>query len=1142
MLTPPKQLAPKTLALLALAAAALLAIPTSPAVAAAPAAKLTIHSIAQPTYFQTYQAEEPNTHVDQYTLLVENLGSANSEEPVTVTDTLPAGVTTATAKAVARSPWNCAVVGVGASRVTCTGPALPSLSQHAESGEGGAIGIPVNVAPGFEGPLINTATVSAGGSSETTTEETPVGSPALVQALGFEPLDFSASAIDAAGALETQAAGHPAALTATFHFSSRNGDQATQYPGKVTPGAVEPVKQIVIDLPPGVVGNPQAAPKCSLTELQEASPAQPSLETVCPPDTRVGQLTIIKPPDEGVGAGAAAGLVLYNITPEKGYPAEFGVYEPSFEHAQLLYAHLVGTGANTHVQLISGPLTEFLEFTGISTIFDGNPGVKNHSGEAPRAFFTNPSDCSQPNFQTRIHIDTYEHPGTFNADGTPNFNDPNWKESVELGTNTPQPAISPAVTGCQRLQFNPSLSFAPEPEHGQADEPSGYETVLRVPQNEDPNDLAAPPLRRAVVTLPAGVAISPSAADGLLGCQATGGEGIELESDIAGHCPPKSTVGTAEVITPLLTEPLKGNVYVAEPACGGAGQPECSEAEAEKGELFKLYLEVGSEQSGVHIKLPGTVEVGGNGEYSRNHGLQPGQVRATFSETPQQPFSEMKLKFEGGPRAPLANPQSCGSFTTVSALTPWSSTSESAAQPSAPFTISGCTDQFAPAFSAGTVNPQAAASSPFTLTFSRQDREQDLSGITVDMPEGLLGKIAGIPQCGEAQANAGTCPAASRIGSATAAAGAGSNPYWQTGQVFLTGPYKGGPFGLSVVVPAKAGPYNLGNIVVRAAIYVDPHTAQLTVISDPLPQSVDGVPLRLQTVNVTVDREGFISNPTSCEPTQIAATLTGSGGASASVASRFQAGGCTGLPFKPVFAATTQAKTSKADGASLDVKIAQRSGEANIHRVDVQLPLSLPSRLTTLQKACGEAQFAQNPAGCPVGSLVGTATAATPLLNVALTGPAYLVSHGGAAFPDLDVVLQGEGVTIILVGNTDIKRGITYSRFETVPDAPISSFELRLPEGPDSLLADYGSLCAPSKVVTVRRRVALRRHGRTVHVLRSVKHTVAEQLLMPTTIVAQSGVQITQSTKIAVTGCPKVTNKKTKKESTKSKKRTRSRK
>jgi hypothetical protein len=494
----------------------------------------------------------------------------------------------------------------------------------------------------------------------------------------------------------------------------------------------------------------------------------------------------------------------------------------------------------------------------------------------------------------------------------------------------------------------------------------------------------------------------------------------------------------------------------------------------------------------------------------------------------------MKLKFEGGPRAPLANPQSCGSFTTVSALTSWSSTSERAAEPSAPFTVSGCTNQFAPAFSAGTVNPQAAASSPFTLTFSRQDREQDLSGITVNMPEGLLGKIAGIPQCGEAQANAGTCPAASRIGSATAAAGAGSHPYWQTGQVFLTGPYRGGPFGLSVVVPAQAGPYNLGNIVVRAAIYVDPRTAQLTVISNSLPQSVDGVPLRLQTVNVTVDREGFISNPTSCEPTQIAASLTGGGGSSASVASRFQAGGCTALPFKPVFAVTTEAKTSKAEGASLDVKITQQSGEANIHRVDVQLPLSLPSRLTTLQKACSEAQFAQNPAGCPSGSLVGTATAATPLLNVALTGPAYLVSHGGAAFPDLDIVLQGEGVTIILVGNTDIKKGITYSRFETVPDAPISSFELRLPEGPDSLLTAYGSLCAPSKVVTVRKHVSVRRHGRTVQVLRSVKHTVAEQLLIPTTIVAQSGVQIAQSTKIAVTGCPTMMNSK---KTTKSKKR-----
>ncbi len=625
----------------------------------------------------------------------------------------------------------------------------------------------------------------------------------------------------------------------------------------------------------------------------------------------------------------------------------------------------------------------------------------------------------------------------------------------------------------------------------QADEPSGYEVDLKVPQqSEEPDGLATPPLRTATVTLPAGVSISPAAADGLLGCRETGAEGIELTSNAPGHCPEKSKVGTVTVITPLLKEPLDGSVYVAQPGCAP-----CSEAQAEKGEVFDLYLEVGSKNSGVHIKLPGTVEVGGNGtEGGKHNDLEPGQIRTTFANAPQDPFSELKLHLNGEARAPLANPQTCGEFTTTSALTPWSS--EAPATPASQFNVDwdgakgACPASlpFGPSFSAGTINPRAAAFSPFTLTFSRHDREQDLSGITVSMPQGLLGKIAGIPQCGEAEANAGTCSAASRIGSATAAAGAGSHPFWQSGQVFLTGPYNGAPFGLSVVVPAVAGPYNLGNIVVRARIYVDPHTAQLTVISNPLPQSVDGVPLRVQTINVTTDRPGFMFNSTSCVQQAVGATIGGLQGASANVASQYAVAGCRNLPFKPSFTVSTQGKTIKAAGASLDVKVAAKPGEANVRKVDVQLPLALPARLTTLQKACTEAQFNANPAGCPAASDVGVVTVHTPLLNVPLTGPAYFVSHGGAAFPDLDLVLQGENITIVLVGNTDIKHGITYSRFESVPDAPFSSFELNAPEGPHSILAANGNLCWKS-------------------------------LAMPTTLVGQNGAVIHQSTPISVTGC-----------------------
>jgi hypothetical protein len=1012
--------------------------------------------------------------IDQYTLLLTNVGSQESSGAVTVTASLPAGLTTSGTPAGIRqsnkepaSEWNC-TPGAGQTSVSCTSnTAVPPFTQT------DAIVVPVKVASAASGILATSFQVAGGGaptcgeSAQPACAATTIAAPIDQPPPPYTPLDFTSAPFDAMGAIDTHAGDHPGALTTSLDLPSAIKPWLTS----AFPSPVQDIRQIVVDLPAGIVGNSQAAPTCTLTEL-----ANTEVGTGCPPASIVGVLALIRPP-EHAELSAEVDLPIYNIIPEHGLPAEFGVFDPAVQRSVLMYAS-VRTGSDYGVRVTSAPLPRAVPFTGLSVTFFGNPAVKDQSPTTPLALLTNPSNCQASGFTTTLHVDSWQNPGRIAADGTPDFNDSNWKQAA---------STAPPVTGCDALQFNPTLAFAPEAEHSQADEPSGYEALLKVPQNEDPNGLATPPLKNAVVTLPAGVSISPSAADGLVGCQATGPEGIELETPAPGHCPPKSKVGEAEVQTPLLKEPLKGSVYIAQPTCGGSGQPECTEEAAETGGVFALYLEVGSENSGVHIKLKGKIEVGGSGQHN---GLAPGQIRTTFANAPQQPFSELKLKFNGGPRAPLANPQSCGALSAMSALTPWSASTELPAVPSAPFTITGCTTQFAPSFSAGTVNPQAGAFSPFTLTFARHDREQDLAGVTVHMPPGLLAKFAGILQCPEAQANAGTCSAASRIGSATAAAGAGSHPFYQTGTAFFTGPYKGAPFGLSVVVPAKAGPFNLGNIVVRASITIDPHTTALTIVSDPLPQIIDGVPLRVQTINVTVDREGFMLNPTSCEPTQISATLTGTGGASVPVASRFQAGGCASLPFKPTFSVSTQAHTSKVNGASLDVKVTQKPGEADIHKVDVALPLALPSRLTTLQKACPEALFAANPAGCPAGSVVGMATAHSPLPNVPLIGPAYLVSHGGAAFPDLVAVLQGEGITIDLVGNTDIKKGITYSRFETVPDAPISSFELYLPEQSNSVLAAYGSLCAQS-------------------------------LVMPTTIVGQNGAQITQSTSIAVTGCGK---------------------
>jgi hypothetical protein len=398
---------------------------------------------------------------------------------------------------------------------------------------------------------------------------------------------------------------------------------------------------------------------------------------------------------------------------------------------------------------------------------------------------------------------------------------------------------------------------------------------------------------------------------------------------------------------------------------------------------------------------------------------------------------------------------------------------------------------------AGTISNQAGGFSPLSVSFSRSDRDQDLGGIAVNTPPGLLGLLKTVPLCGEPQATAGSCGAESLIGHTTVGAGPGSHPFYLGGSVYLTGPYRGTPFGLSIVVPALAGPLNLGTVVVRASIAVDPHSTALTITSDALPTMLRGIPLRIRSVNVTVDRPGFVFNPTSCDAMSIGGTLTGVQGARAQVSSRFQAAGCSSLGFQPVFSVSAPAKTSRSGGAALDVKIAYVPGQADIRSVAVKLPVQLPARLSTVQQACPEQAFAANPASCDAGSLVGIGTAVTPVLPVPLTGPAYLVSHGGAAFPDIVMVLQGEGVTIDLVGNVNIaKNGVTSATFAQVPDAPISTFELNLPEGPHSALAAVGSLCTKAQV-------------------------------MPTTLTAQNGAQINQNTKIKVTGCT-TTKKKTK--------------
>jgi hypothetical protein len=648
-------------------------------------------------------------------------------------------------------------------------------------------------------------------------------------------------------------------------------------------------------------------------------------------------------------------------------------------------------------------------------------------------------------------------------------------ESWEGERSPTQSASMGPFTGCESLKFSPTIGVAPE--QPQATSPTGYEVKLDVPQTEGAEGFATSALKSAVVRMPAGVVLSPSAGTGLESCSAAQ-VGLGTEQEV--RCPPASTLGTVSVVTPALTHELKGHLYLGGPPSGVIPGPP-----------FTLYLT--AEGNGVHLKIRGTA--------TPNTGT--GQITTVFDENPELPFSELKLRLNGGSRATLANPSACGSYAAEADLTPWSTPlTQDALTLSTPFQITGCSGpRFSPSLEVGTTSNQAGGYSPMSVTFSRQDADQQLGGITITTPPGLSGNLTHATLCPEPQASQGTCPESSVIGEETAAAGPGPEPVWiKGGKVYLTGPYDGAPFGLSIDVAEKAGPIDLGSgpcdcEVVRASISVNPQTSQLTVTNGALPTMKDGIPFQVKEVNVTIDRPEFVFNPTSCNPLNAAGTLSSIQGTLATIANHFQVTNCAALAFKPSFKVSTSGRTTREDGASLDTKLnypanAPFGSQTNIAQVKVQLPEQLPSRLKTLQKACPAATFEANPANCPLASRVGIARATTPILPVPLTGPAFFVSHGGEAFPSLIIVLQGYGITIDLTGATFIHKGITTSTFKTIPDVPVGTFELYLPQGPYSALAANGDLCR-------------------------------SRLLMPTEFIAQNGTTILQSTPIKITGCPK---------------------
>jgi len=662
----------------------------------------------------------------------------------------------------------------------------------------------------------------------------------------------------------TQAGAH-GSLTASFSFNQSE------------PGVpVQDAKDLRLELPAGLSLNPTAIPTCGVKQIQEET---------CPPAAAVGSVTA-----EVSLAGSPFTFteLLYNVTP---YPGEPAAFMTAFAGTPVRFDESVPAGGG-RIELSAGDLTEALAPASMSLTLWGVPEDFNGTGAQETTggvafggvgagpatpFLTNPTQCATPLTST-LSADAWSAPGAFQA--------------VD--------AQSPAPTGCNRLVFEPSISVAPDV--SVANEPGGYLLDLRVPQNQSPTGLATPELRDASVLLPQGVVISPSTADGLKACSEAQ---VGLQSSQPASCPAPSTIGTVELATPLLSAPLDGRVYLAEQS----NNPFRA--------LLAIYVVV--EGDGVRIKLAGQVQA------------DPvnGQLTIAFREMPQLPLSELRLHFSGGPRALLANRSTCGALTTTSDLTPWSAPETPDARPTSAFEVSGCSPgRFRPGFLGETTENQAGGYSPFLLTVTRTDADQELGQITVQMPPGLQAVFSHVSLCGETQAPQGACPQASEIGTVTVGAGRGPDPFYLDGRVYLTGPYRGAPFGLSIVVPVVVGPFDLGTVVVRATIHVDPSTGRLTIESDPLPTVINGIPTQLRTLSVDIDRGEFIVNPTSCEPMAVLGTITSVQGAAATVSTPFQVANCVVPPITvpgPTPAPTTSAGSLYGIKAATKTKAARCS-------------------------------------------------------------------------------------------------------------------------------------------------------------------------------------------------------------------------
>lgn len=897
---------------------------------------------------------------------------------------------------------------------------------------------------------------------------------------GFQPgaAGFDVAIGEESGAPDLRAGSHPYAMVTRVDFN-----QAGELEGRPgVPVSDGDARNIQLEMPPGLIENPGAVSKCPQEAFHtpRTNPFEASRSGEdCPPLSQIGVVTV-RSSAEG---GGSRTFGLFNLVPPPGFPAQIG-FSP-FGVPITFTPRIRDLGGEYGITLDLHDLSQRIDLYGLTMTVWGTPWGVSHNGQRgdclnelepgfpfakcpvesgarnhlPFAYLTLPASCTGP-LAFRATATSWQQPFLAAASDF----------SRDLSG---QPA---GLSDCDLLHFEPVVTArATNP---RASSPTGFDLTL-TPREEaltDPARLVPSQSRKAIVRLPEGMTVNPSLAAGLGSCALAQYAAETATSPLAAGCPEDSKIGSFTVQTPLFETPVAGAVYLAEPddprtAAAGAENPFDS--------LLALYLVAKNPARGVLVKLAGKLAA------------DPGSGRliATFDQLPQLPYSNLKLRFREGQRAPLVTPSACGSFATEVALTPWNDPGFTA-RSSPSFEIAkglgpgescpgGGAPPFAPGAVGGTLNGNAGSYTPFYLHLTRSDSEQEFTSYSATLPPGLTGRIAGIPYCPDAAIAAAarksgreeerrpSCPAASEIGRTVSGYGASQVLAYAPGRLYLAGPYHGSAFSVVAIDSATVGPFDLGVVVVRSAIRVDRRTAQVLIDSagsDPIPHILSGIPIHLRDVRVYVDRSNVILNPTNCEPSAVTSTMTGSGAdfgdpgddGSARVSSRFQVSNCDELKFRPRLSLRLRGRARRGAFPALRASLRPRPGDANIGRAAVTLPPSLFLAQGHIDTVCSQRQFAAD--ACPRGSVYGQATAVTPLLAQPLRGKVYLRSSRNR-LPDLVVALRGNGIAIDLVGRIDSFKGGIRTTFDVVPDAPVTKFVLSLRGGRRSLLVNADNVC-----------------------------------------------------------------------------------